>query len=151
MAELNYKKLQQCLYNLVEVKGVMASQVTKESGVWNIKKMIAGENEPTLSSWAKLHDAFPRDQPGTEQAEIVKNSMQNEYSTGGTRLENDKGEFRGNLNGNRYDSDSVSNPYGQYGSRYSADSINNPYGAGSKYDSESPNNPYGSGLKVFDE
>jgi hypothetical protein len=38
------------------------------------------------------------------------------------------GAYLGNLNSNRYDSNSVSNPYGQYGSRYSQDSINNPYG-----------------------
>lgn len=45
------------------------------------------------------------------------------------------GQYRGNLNGNRYDPNSISNPYGRYGNPYSLDSINNPYGAG---------NPYGS-------
>jgi hypothetical protein len=37
------------------------------------------------------------------------------------------GEFRGNLNDNRYDPNSVSNPYGTYGSKYSSKSLNNPY------------------------
>lgn len=37
------------------------------------------------------------------------------------------GEYRGNLNNNRYDPNSVSNPYGRYGSPYSQESINNPY------------------------
>jgi hypothetical protein len=37
------------------------------------------------------------------------------------------GNYRGNLNGNRYDPNSVSNPYGRYGSEYSSESINNPY------------------------
>ena len=53
------------------------------------------------------------------------------------------GKYLGNLNNNRYDPDSVSNPYGRYGSKYSADSINNPYGSyGSRYSDKSPNNPY---------
>lgn len=81
----------------------------------------------------------------------VNQSMQNKYTSGGPKLYNSDGEFRGNLNGNQYDSDSVSNPYGRYGSEYSSDSINNPYGAGSKYKSDSPNNPYGSGWAIIDD
>lgn len=79
------------------------------------------------------------------------NYYEDEYTTDGPKLYDNDGEFKGNLNGNKYDSDSVSNPYGRYGSKYSSDSINNPYGAGSKYRSDSPNNPYGEGLSVFDE
>lgn len=53
------------------------------------------------------------------------------------------GKYLGNLSNNRYDTNSTSNPYGQYGSQYSADSINNPYGQyGSQYSNDSPNNPY---------
>ncbi len=53
------------------------------------------------------------------------------------------GKYLGTLSNNRFDPDSVSNPYGQYGSKYSPDSINNPYGQyGSKYSPDSPNNPY---------
>lgn len=81
----------------------------------------------------------------------VKQSMQNRYSSDGPKAYDSNGNFRGNLNGNRYDPDSVSNPYGQYGSRYSADSINNPYGAGSRYQHDSPNNPYGSGWSLYDD
>jgi hypothetical protein len=48
------------------------------------------------------------------------------------------GKYLGRLSADRYDSDSISNPYGQYGSKYSADSINNPYGRyGSRYSSDS--------------
>ena len=55
----------------------------------------------------------------------------------------EKAQYRGNLNNDRHDPDSVSNPYGQYGNPYSPDSVNNPYGAG---------NPYGGNkLKVYDE
>ena len=81
----------------------------------------------------------------------IEQPMENEYATGGPKLYDSEGNFRGNLNGNKYDPDSVSNPYGQYGSKYSPDSINNPYGAGSEYKSDSPNNPYGSGWTIIDE
>lgn len=37
------------------------------------------------------------------------------------------GQYRGNLNNNPYDPNSVVNPYSQYGSKFSPDSINNPY------------------------
>ena len=50
------------------------------------------------------------------------------------------GTYLGNLNQNRYDPNSVSNPYGPHGSRYSPDSINNRYGEyGSPYSPQSPN------------
>jgi hypothetical protein len=53
------------------------------------------------------------------------------------------GTYLGELNGNRFDPDSVSNPYGRYGSRYSPDSINNPYGTyGSRYSPYSPTNRF---------
>lgn len=53
------------------------------------------------------------------------------------------GQYLGNLSANRYDPNSVSNPYGQYGSPYSPNSINNPYGKyGSPYSPYSANNPY---------
>lgn len=53
----------------------------------------------------------------------------NQYGndTNSYRLYSPSGKFRGNLNDNRYDSNSISNPYGRYGSRYSNESINNPY------------------------
>jgi len=37
------------------------------------------------------------------------------------------GTYLGNLNTNKYDPNSVANPYGKYGSKYSDKSINNPY------------------------
>ncbi len=53
------------------------------------------------------------------------------------------GTYLGNLSQNKYDPDSVNNPYGQYGSQYNSDSINNPYGQyGSPYSNDSVNNPY---------
>lgn len=48
----------------------------------------------------------------------------------------------GDLNGDRFQSDSINNPYGA-GSRFSADSLNNPYGQyGSRYSNNSWTNPY---------
>lgn len=53
------------------------------------------------------------------------------------------GKYLGKLNSNRYDPDSVSNPYGRFGSKYSSESINNRYGKyGSPYSNESATNPY---------
>ena len=53
------------------------------------------------------------------------------------------GTYLGNLSANRFDPNSVSNPYGQYGSPYSPTSINNPYSAyGSAYSPQGVRNPY---------
>ncbi len=53
------------------------------------------------------------------------------------------GTYLGTLSSNRYDPNSVSNPYGRYGSKYSPDSVNNPYGTyGSPYSPYSATNPY---------
>lgn len=55
----------------------------------------------------------------------------------------DDGKFLGNLNSNRFDPDSVANPFGRYGSRFSPDSINNPLGRyGSPLSPDSANNPF---------
>jgi hypothetical protein len=52
------------------------------------------------------------------------------------------GQYLGNLNNNRFDPNSVANPYGQYGSRFSPDSINNPYGTYGNPYSQQYSNPY---------
>ncbi len=53
------------------------------------------------------------------------------------------GKYLGKLSANRYDAESISNPYGEYGSRYATDSVNNPYGRyGSRYSPYSATNPY---------
>lgn len=57
----------------------------------------------------------------------------------------DDGQFLGVLNLNRYDSDSISNEYGNYGSQYSSTSIKNQYSQyGSPYSSLSAFNQYSS-------
>jgi hypothetical protein len=53
------------------------------------------------------------------------------------------GEYLGSTTANKYDPNSINNPYGQHGSRYAPNSVNNPYGRyGSRYSPESANNPY---------
>ncbi len=47
------------------------------------------------------------------------------------------GEYLGNLNNNKYDPDSVSNPYGA-GNPYRPDGVNNPYSP--NYLRDNPNN-----------
>lgn len=38
------------------------------------------------------------------------------------------GTYRGNLNSNEFDPNSIANPFGRYGSEFSPDSVNNPFG-----------------------
>lgn len=60
------------------------------------------------------------------------------------------GQYLGNLNSNKYDPNSVSNPYGRYGSPYSPLSINNKYGTyGSPYSPYSATNPYATNPPVI--
>jgi hypothetical protein len=67
----------------------------------------------------------------------------NPYTTAGGKIYAQDGTYLGRLNSNRYDPESVSNPYGTYGSPYSSTSINNPYSSyGSPYSSEAATNPY---------
>lgn len=60
------------------------------------------------------------------------------------------GVYLGNLSSNKYDPNSVSNPYGPHGSVYSPTSINNPYSPyGSPYSNKSVNNPYATGAPII--
>lgn len=61
--------------------------------------------------------------------------------------------YIGNYNTNRYDPNSVRNPYGQYGSPYSSNSVKNPYGQyGNPYSSTSATNPYTTNApKMYDQ
>jgi len=53
------------------------------------------------------------------------------------------GTFLGKLTRNKYDSEGIYNPYGNYGSKYSSTSIFNRYGSyGGKYSAKSPFNKY---------
>jgi hypothetical protein len=62
---------------------------------------------------------------------------------GSPRLVSPEGNYLGNLNANRFDVNSVSNPFGRYGSEHSPDSVNNPFGRyGSPYSPQGAQNPY---------
>lgn len=68
----------------------------------------------------------------------------------GSQLKTPSGIFLGNVNRNRFDTDSLVNPYGSYGSRYSSESIFNKYSQfGSPYGSESPYNRFSSAPPMF--
>lgn len=78
--------------------------------------------------------AVPRPSPPLIVAPLI---------AGPPSLVGEDGTYLGTLSSNRYDPNSISNPYGRYGSRYSADSVNNPYGKyGSPYSPHSATNPY---------
>ena len=70
-------------------------------------------------------------------------------SSNSPQLFNSQGQFMGNVNTNKYDPNSIANPYGAYGNKYSPTSINNPYGAGNPYNPDSPTNPYGKGMSIY--
>ncbi|MFN8005960.1 MAG: hypothetical protein U0V70_02795 [Terriglobia bacterium] len=61
-------------------------------------------------------------------------------------------KYLGRLSENRYNPDSVSNPYGSYGSPYSPNSINNANGIyGSRFSPQSVKNPYATSTpKLYD-
>jgi hypothetical protein len=85
-------------------------------------------------------------------APLPPGTLNDPYGNSATspHLYDSHGGFHGDLNANRYDPNSVANPYGRYGSRYSPDSINNPYGKyGSRYAPESATNPYGHRMPVY--
>jgi hypothetical protein len=61
----------------------------------------------------------------------------------GSYLVAQDGQSLGKITSNRYDTESILNPYGPYGSQYSPTSIFNPYSPyGSQYGAYSINNPY---------
>jgi len=76
---------------------------------------------------------------------IPGSAAQSKFSSGSNspQLQGEDGTYLGRLNKNRFDADSISNPFGRYGSKFSPDSINNPYGKyGSPHSSYSATNPY---------
>jgi len=77
--------------------------------------------------------------------------MNNQLTTDGPALIDSQGNYHGRLNGNRFDPDSVSNPFGRYGSKFSPDSENNQFGAGSQFVPDSPFNKFGSGMQVVNQ
>jgi hypothetical protein len=60
------------------------------------------------------------------------------------------GKFLGNINTNRFDSNSLTNQFSDYGSKYNSASIFNQYGEyGSPYGANSPFNRYGQPVRII--
>lgn len=75
--------------------------------------------------------------------QIVLNQVQARQMSGDSFIQAGDGSFLGSLRPNRYDQDSIFNPYGPYGSRYSQTCIFNRYGQyGGRYSRLSPFNPH---------
>lgn len=64
-------------------------------------------------------------------------------SSNSPRLYAPDGSYLGNLNNNRFDPNSVSNPFGQYGNQFSPNSVNNQFGTYGNPYSPQYSNPYG--------
>jgi len=135
--------------------GCNANDKVSCAQVGKIDTLIAEKKREEAAAWAAVAQGFAAGlQAGaqTNSYQPVQMNQQNSNSGGGTPARvPSSGKYIGNLNSNKYDPNSVSNPYGQYGSKYSPDSINNPYGAGNPYDSNSPRSPSGQGLQMYQE
>ena len=57
--ELNTKKLIEALIELRDNYGLTYTQITEDSDVNNIGRIVTGETTPTTQSWFKLHEAYP--------------------------------------------------------------------------------------------
>lgn len=64
-------------------------------------------------------------------------------STNSPKIIAPDGRYLGNLNNNRYDPNSINNPYGRYGNKYAPNSVNNQYGKYGNPYSKLYSNPYG--------
>ena len=99
--------------------------------------------EPSTVITANPYIGTPISKYDSRVNKYSTDGAQNPYTTGGGRIYAEDGTYLGKLNANKYDPESVANPYGQYGSKYSSTSINNPYSQyGSKYSPKSATNPY---------
>lgn len=87
---------------------------------------------------------------GTYGNPYSSKSWTNPYATDAPRIYAQDGTYLGKLSSNRYDPESVSNPYGRYGNPY-GNTVNNRYGTyGSRYSPQSWSNPYASSApKVY--
>lgn len=108
-----------------------------------------------LESLASLVSAghIPPETAGELLAKISNRTFSETLSTDnilGSQLKTPSGVFLGNVNRNKFDSDSLVNPYGQYGNRYSVESIFNQYSQyGSPYGTESPYNKFSTTPPMF--
>lgn len=108
-----------------------------------IPKSIGYGTEESAVITANPYGGVPISQYDHRVSKYSPDGALNPYTTGGGKIIGADGSYLGKLNSNKYDPESVANPYGQYGSKYSPNSINNPYSEyGSKYSPKSAKNPY---------
>ena len=99
-------------------------------------------SDSTGNSHGRYGSRYSADSINNPYSEIGR-AAQNKYGSGGPAIIGEDGRYLGRLNRNKYDPESVSNPFGRYGSKYSADSIKNPFGRyGSRYSSNGATNPF---------
>lgn len=122
--------------------------VTAPSATYQpVTPSVAYPSAPAYSSptviTANPYLGTPLSQYDSRVNQYSPTGARNPYTTNGGKIYGADGTYLGKLNANKYDPESVANPYGQYGSKYSPTSINNPYSQyGSKYSTQSANNPY---------
>lgn len=59
MLKQNTEILRKEIYDLHHVVGISFSEITRQSRVHNLQKIISGDIDPTIKSWYRLHRAFP--------------------------------------------------------------------------------------------
>jgi hypothetical protein len=59
MLKAHAELLQKQLHDLHHVVGVSFAEITRQSGVHNLQKIMSGNIEPTNTSWLRLHQAYP--------------------------------------------------------------------------------------------
>jgi hypothetical protein len=148
------RKESEMKYLIVSLAMVLASSALADDeylGNYSSNKYDPNSTSNTFGTFGSKNSAKSINNSfGEYGSQYSPNGVTNKFTTGGPKLYDSQGSFKGTLNSNKYDPNSVSNPYGKYGSKYSADSINNPYGKyGNKFSTESVNNPYGNGLTII--
>ena len=119
-------------------------------GQWSINRYAPNSVSAPFGAYRSTFATY-RAQPGfgSYGSAIGQLPTTSRFATSAPMLFDSNGAYRGNLSANRYDPNSISNPYGPYGSRFSPTSVHNPYGAGSRFLPDSPLNPFGTGWSIF--
>ena len=117
-----------------------ATSSRRSVGRLSANPYIPGSTSSSLSAYDALSPVNPY---GVFGSPYSPQGSRNPYAVDGLNIYGEDGTYLGRLNSNRYDPNSVANPYGEYGSTFSPTSINNPYSIyGSLYSPYSAQNPY---------
>ena len=89
--------------------------------------------EPDTTFYPSLvqrsYGSFGDELNGSENTRMgcTKTRPNGPYATQAPKIHSAKGEYLGKFSKNRYDHESLSNPYGKYGNKYRSGSLINPY------------------------